>query len=394
MRILHLASEYPPIQVFGLGRAVCDLATAQAAMGEEVHVVTNSIGGKDQDAEVDGVFVHRIDFPPPPKPPDDTMAVQQFNVSALETAVRVSQRVGAPDVIHVHDWLTVLAGAEAKWLYPEARLAVTIHDTAQGKYFGSLTMPQQYMAHLERWAGMTADCVICCSRYVGREMVDSYGCPPDKIAIIPCGVDGSRFAVEGDLAQFRTMFAAPDEQMILYVGRLDPEKGLPVLLDAMAQVIALCPRAKLVIVGKGQLQEQLQQQMRSLNLRDRAQFAGYLTGPTLAGAFKCADVMVVPSLYEPFGIVALEGMVNRVPVVIADSGGLGEIVEDGRTGLKVPPRNPQALAQAITRLLLDEALRRQIGQAGYEQAVVRYQWADVARQTVEAYGVGVPVPSQ
>jgi glycosyltransferase involved in cell wall biosynthesis len=104
--------------------------------------------------------------------------------------------------------------------------------------------------------------------------------------------------------------------------------------------------------------------------------------------------MVVPSLNEPFGIVALEGMVNRVPVVIADSGGLGEIVEDGRTGLKVPPRNPQALAQAITRLLLDEALRRQIGQAGYEQAVVRYQWADVARQTVEAYGVGVPVPSQ
>jgi len=155
----------------------------------------------------------------------------------------------------------------------------------------------------------------------------------------------------------------------------------------MAQVIGICPRAKLVIVGKGQLQAQLQEQMRTLNLRDRAQFAGYLTGAALAGAFKCADVLVVPSLYEPFGIVALEGMVNRVPVIVADSGGLAEIVEDGRTGLKVPPRDPRALAQAIVRLLWDEPLRRQLGETGYEQAVSRYRWADVARQTVGAYGV-------
>jgi len=387
VRIVHLASEYPPIQVFGLGRAVCDLAVAQAGLGEEVHVVTNSIGGDQQEAVVDGVAVHRIDFPPPPKPPDDTMAVQQFNVSCLESAVRLCERIGAPDVIHVHDWLTVLAGAEAKWLYPEARLVTTIHDTAQGKYFGSLTMPQQYMAHLERWAGMCSDRVICCSRHVGREMVQGYGCPEEKLAIIPCGVDESRFSVKGDLQQFRTMFASSDEQMLLYVGRLDPEKGLPVLLDAMAQVIGICPRAKLVIVGKGQLQAQLQEQMRTLNLRDRAQFAGYLTGAALAGAFKCADVLVVPSLYEPFGIVALEGMVNRVPVIVADSGGLAEIVEDGRTGLKVPPRDPRALAQAIVRLLWDEPLRRQLGETGYEQAVSRYRWADVARQTVGAYGV-------
>ena len=120
MRIMHLASEYPPIQVFGLGRAVRDLAVAQAKLDHDVQVVTNSIGGRDKDKEVDGVWVHRIDFPPPPKPPDDTMGVMQFNISALETAIQLIERAEAPDVFHVHDWLTVLSGRMAKWLHPQA----------------------------------------------------------------------------------------------------------------------------------------------------------------------------------------------------------------------------------------------------------------------------------
>ncbi len=162
IRILHIASEYPPLQVFGLGRAVNDLAVAQARQGCDVHVVTNSIGGRDEEKVVDGVHVHRITFPPPPKPPDDTMAVQQFNISALETAAQV----GEPDVVHVHDWLTVLAGRMLTWLHPGAKLVCTIHDTSHGKHFGQLTMPQQYAAHLERWIGQEADTIICCSQYV------------------------------------------------------------------------------------------------------------------------------------------------------------------------------------------------------------------------------------
>jgi len=133
MRIVHIASEYPPLQVFGLGRAVHDLAVAQAAQGHEVHVVTNSIHGRDPDAVVEGVHVHRISFPPPPKLPDDTMAVTQFNIAALETAARCVGRHGEPEAIHVHDWLTVLSGRMLKWLHPQARLVCTIHDTAWGK---------------------------------------------------------------------------------------------------------------------------------------------------------------------------------------------------------------------------------------------------------------------
>ena len=390
MKIFHLASEYPPIQVFGLGRAVHDLAVAQAALGGEVHVVTNSVGGRDQEVVNDCVFVHRIDFPPPPKPPDDTMAVTQFNISAVETAARTIDRIGVPDVLHVHDWLTVLCGRMLKWLHPEARLAATIHDTAQGKYFGQLDRPQQYTAHLERWIGMEADAIICCSQHVRGEMIQQYGCAPEKITVIPCGVDEAQFEVTGDLATFKTMFGRGDDRLVLYVGRLDREKGINVLIDAMAQVAAIEPRAKLLIVGKGQLQETLQEQIRGLNLGDRAQFAGYLTGNVLAAVMRSAEVLVVPSLYEPFGIVALEGMINRTAVIASDSSGLAEIITDGQTGLRVPPRDVKALAQAILQLLSSDELRAGLAERGYECASTQYRWADIARSTCEAYGVTAP----
>ena len=210
-----------------------DLAVAQARQGHDVHVVTNSNRGHDPDSVVDGVHVHRITFPPPPKPPDDTMAVQQFNILALQTAAQVA-RDHEIDVIHVHDWLTVLSGRMMAWLYPDARLVCTIHDTAHGKHFGQLSLPQQYSAHLERWIGQEADLIICCSRYVHDEMTTTYGVAPQKIAIIPCGVDESRWQVAGNIDGYRTLFARPDEKIIGYVGRLDKENGIHTLVDAFA----------------------------------------------------------------------------------------------------------------------------------------------------------------
>jgi len=286
--------------VFGLGRAVHDLAVAQAAQGHEVHVITNSIRGRDPDAVVEGVHVHRIAYPPPPKPPDDTMAVTQFNIAALEAAARCVGRHGEPEVIHVHDWLTVLSGRMLKWLHPQARLACTIHDTAHGKHFDQLGPPQQYSAFLERWIGQEADVVICCSRHVAEELVgEHYQAPPQKIAVIPCGVDEAQFQAEGDLESYRTLFAEPRERLIGYVGRLDPEKGIPTLVEAFAAVLVAEPAARLVLVGKGVLQEPLHRQALDLGIADRVRFAGYLGGSALAGFYRCCDVLVVPSRYEP-----------------------------------------------------------------------------------------------
>ena len=387
LRILHIASEYPPLQVFGLGRAVCDLAVAQAAHGHEVHVVTNSIGGRDPDAVVDGVRVHRISFPPPPKPPDDTMAVQQFNICALQTAQAVAGRHGAPDVVHVHDWLTVLSGRMLAWLHPGARLVCTIHDTAQGKHFGRLTRPQQYAAHLERWVGQEAELIICCSDYVRGEMMDGYNVPAEKIAVIPCGVDERRWRVEGDLATYRTLFARPEERIVGYVGRLDQEKGIPTLVEAFAAALAAYPEARLVLVGKGVLQEKLHEQAQQAGIADRVRFAGYLTGPALAAFYRCCDVLVVPSLYEPFGIVALEGMISRTPVIASNAGGLAEIIQHERNGLSFPAGDAPALARELARLLGAPELGQALAERAYQDARERYDWGDIALQTVQAYGV-------
>lgn len=392
MRIYHIASEYPPLQVFGLGRAVHDLAVAQAGLGHEVHVVTNSIGGRDPDAVVNGVHVHRIAFPPPPKPPDDTMAVTQFNISALETASRAIASSGIPDVVHVHDWLTVLSGRMLKWLHADACLACTIHDTAQGKHFGQLARHQQYSAHLERWIGMEADTIICCSNYVREEMVNQYGTPPQKITVVPCGVDETQFQVDGDIASYRALFARTDERIIGYVGRLDKEKGLPTLVGAFARLMVAMPEAKLVLVGKGVLQDAISQQARQAGVADRVHFAGYLSGIALAGFYRCCDVLAVPSRYEPFGIVALEGMINRTPVVASDAGGLAEIVEHEVNGLRFTAGDEGALAQALLRVLTDRDLAAGLAERGYEVASSRYGWGQIAEDTVSSYRVGDRVP--
>lgn len=385
MKIMHLSSEYPPIQVFGLGRAVCDLAVAQAGLGHEVHVVTNSLGGRDVDTVVDGVQVHRIAFPPPPKPPDDTTAVIQFNVLLMQKVTDLLGAGLAPEVVHVHDWLTVLAGRAALHLHPSARFAVTIHDTAHGKHFGQLTPPNQYAAFLERYVGAEAGLVICCSEHVRQELLQEYHVPPAKIAIIPCGVASRRFQIDADLRAFSQLFAAPSDRLMLYVGRLDTEKGLPHLLEALAQVLLVIPQARLVIAGKGALHQSLLERARELQIADRVSFAGYLHDEPLAALYQCAEVLVVPSLYEPFGIVALEGMACGKPVVASDVGGLSEIVVEGQTGLKVPAASAAALASAILKLLHDRDLAESLGTAGRQRAEEIYNWPRVAQQTLQVY---------
>jgi len=221
-------------------------------------------------------------------------------------------------------------------------------------------------------------------------MADEYGTPPEKISVIPCGVDEAQFAVEGDLDSYRTIFAEPDEQIVGYVGRLDKEKGLPNLVAAFARVLVAAPNAKLVLVGKGVLQESIQRQARELRIGPRVKFAGYLTGNALAGFYRCCDLLVVPSLYEPFGMVALEGMINRTPVVASDAGGLAEIVEHEKTGLSFPADDEGALAQQLLRLLHDRELAQRLAQDAYQYASTQYDWRAIAAQTVAVYQASIP----
>lgn len=394
MRVLHLASEYPPQRVFGLGRFVRDLAVAQAARGDAVEVITNSMGGRQADARCDGVAVRRVSFPPPPKPALGTATVAQFNVQLLARA-EARLRDWLPDVLNLHDWLTVPAGLALAERH-DLPVVFTCHDTTLGKRLDGLDAEDRVTVGLERWAMAAAERTICCSQFVRSELLERYDAPPERLAVLPCGVDPQTMALaphaRGQLAAFRSVLAEPDEPIVLYLGRLDREKGLDVLLNAAPAILARHPKTRFVLVGKGRYGAAIEQHLIAAGLQQRVRMPGYLAGETLALTLHSADVMVVPSRYEPFGIVALEGMSCGLPLVVPDETGLAEIVRHQRDGLQFRAGQPDALAAAVGRLLDDPALARQLGESARAAVGERFAWSRIAADTACVYREALDAP--
>ncbi len=157
------------------------------------------------------------------------------------------------------------------------------------------------------------------------------------------------------MKDFRNKFALPEEKIVLFVGRLVYEKGIHILINAVPKILEKV-NAKFIIVGSGYMKEQLLNIVRSMNLEHKVLFEGFLDEQTLLKLQQCADVSVVPSLFEPFGIVALEAMAAKSPVVASDTGGLSEIIQHDVTGVKVYPNNPDSLAWGISKVLLDDSI--------------------------------------
>lgn len=385
MKILHLASEYPPQKVFGLGRFVHDLAVEQAHQGHEVHVVTNSLSGRGHEIEDHGVHLHRVDFPPPPKPPDDGSTVTQFNVQLLERVFR-DQICPDADVVNAHDWLTSLAGRVVARRFG-AVFVVTIHDVVVGKKFGELNNHTKYVGNIEHWVCHEADGVICVSEHTREEVIRTYGARPERVYAVHNAVSEDTFRAPEPmlLARFRRVLACENERVVLYVGRLDREKGIDVLLEAFAEIRHRVPASRLAIAGKGVLEPDLRKRASELDMGSEVVFTGYLAGDVLAHVYHCSDVLVVPSLYEPFGIVALEGMICGLPVIASATGGLTEIVEDDISGLLFRPGDPASLAERLIAVLTDAELRQRLGSAGHRRARDVFSWRRVAGLTQRIY---------
>jgi len=171
---------------------------------------------------------------------------------------------------------------------------------------------------------------------------------------------------------------------VLFVGRLVYEKGAHVLINGIPKVLEKV-NAKFIIVGSGYMKEQLSNIVRSMGLEHKVMFTGFVEDETLLKLQKCADVSVVPSLFEPFGIVALEAMAAKSPVVVSDTGGLSEIVDHDLTGVKVYPNSPESLAWGITKLLLDENYRNRIIENAYKKVQEKYDWDKIALHTKRIY---------
>jgi glycosyltransferase involved in cell wall biosynthesis len=238
----------------------------------------------------------------------------------------------------------------------------------------------------EAWLTYEAWKVICCSGYMVSHVRWAFGLPEDKLVMVPNGVNTQVYerSETEDCGSFRVRFALPEEKIVLYVGRMVYEKGIHVLVNAVPKVLEKV-NAKFIIVGSGYMKEQLLNIVRSMRLEHKVLFLGFVDDETLVRLQKCADVSAVPSLFEPFGIVALEAMAAKSPVVVSDTGGLSEIVDHDATGFKAYPNNPDSLAWGITKILLDENYRNYIRDNAYRKVQEKYDWEKIAEQTKRIY---------
>jgi glycogen synthase len=387
-RVLVLSWEYPPIVEGGLARHVRKLSEALVAQGSEVHVLTRGDETMPADEVMHGVVVHRVREPSRPRDLGEFVTwIEHMNADMLAAGVELGDRY-AFDLVHGHDWLVAVAGDHLANRF-RCPLVMTIHATEYGRHQGWVDKhPQSYIHGVERWVTNRAERVVTCSHYMREHVVDIYGLDDGHVTVIPNGIDPLDLQPVDDLDTLRANFAAPDEQLVILVGRLVYEKGFQLALEALAGpegVIATVGKVRFLVAGSGTHEDELKAQAEQLGLMEHGTFLGWIGDDVLHSLYRIADLCVVPSLYEPFGLVALEAMASGCPCIVADTGGLREVVPEGeRVGLRFNGGDSKHLGVMIERMLTDTPLRERLVAEASEH-VLRFEWADVARQTRALY---------
>lgn len=404
MRIVHLSWEYPPVVYGGLGRHVHALAEAQAALGHDVCVVTQAPGTAADagwakapqqapaDEIVNGVRVVRVDRDPPVQDlTGDTLIAWAASLeSAMSRRIlRADDGIVRADVVHAHDWMVahVAVLLRAAW---EAPLVTTLHATEAGRHQGWLPGDLSRAIHsVEGWLAHSSDAVVTCSAHMQGEVSRLFGLPADGVVAIPNGIDTRHWRASArDIAEARERYA-PHGPLVAYCGRLEWEKGVHTLVDAIPRLRRRFPSLRVVIAGRGGAARDLEEQARARRVSSSVEFTGWLPERELHALMAAADALVVPSLYEPFGLVALEGAALGAPLVVARSGGLVEFVEDGATGRTFATGDAADLARAVTECLDDAAASRAWADEARRRVRDDHPWDGIARRIDAVYADAV-----
>jgi glycogen(starch) synthase len=384
MKILLVSWEYPPVVIGGLGRHVHHLATELVLAGHEVVVLSRRPTGTDPqthpttDEVREGVRViaaaedpHEFTFG------TDMMA---WTLAMGHAMVRAGLVLAdwRPDIVHAHDWL-VAQPAVALAQFFDVPLVSTIHATEAGRHSGwvSGTVSRQVHA-LESWLVRDSDSLITCSASMREEITTLFGPEIAEISVIPNGIDtdGWPFAAR------RPRIGPPE---LLYFGRLEYEKGVHDAIAALPRIRRSHPGTTLTIAGDGTQLNFLTAQARKHKVLKATNFIGRVDHSELLQLLHRADAAVLPSHYEPFGIVALEAAATGTPLVTSTAGGLGEAVIDGVTGLSYPAGDVPALAAAVRALLDDPAGAQKRAVAARERLTSDFAWHTVAADTAQVY---------
>ncbi|GAA6620510.1 glycosyltransferase family 4 protein [Scytonema sp. NUACC26] len=383
MKILVLSWEFPPRIVGGISRHVAELYPELVMLGREIHLITPEFGNAPLYEEVEGVRVHRIPIAPSH---DFFHWVVNLNQSMGHYGGKLLLEEGPFDIIHAHDWLVGDAAIALKHNF-KIPLIATIHATEYGRYNGIHTETQAYISGKEELLAYNAWRVIVCTDYMRREVERTLHCPWNKIDVIYNGIRPEKKKHHQDFhaLDFRRQFAEEGEKIVYYVGRMTYEKGVSVLLSAASKVLwEMGGYVKFVIIGGGNT-DHLKKQAWDMGIWHKCYFTGFISDDYLDKFQTVADCAVFPSLYEPFGIVALESFASRVPVVVSDTGGFPEVVQHTKTGIVTYTNDPDSLAWGILEVLKNPGYRQWLTDNAYEDLECRFCWAKLAKQTEDVY---------
>jgi glycogen(starch) synthase len=389
VRVLIVSWEFPPLVVGGLGRHVAALARELDALGHDVQVLTRGIASTRQTTQYGRVRVVRA--------PVDPIAVDFGTESVLAWAqtfehslIRAGLELVAdwqPHVIHAHDWL-VAQTSHTLHQVTGAPVVATIHATEHGRQQGWLTTPLQAAIHsVERWLCTEAAAVVTCSEFMADAAALVFQLDRRHLRVIGNGIDPQIWSA----AQPANRVDGP---LIAFAGRLVHEKGLQELIKAIPLLRSEFPSVRLAVAGSGPLLEEQRDRARRYGVDELITWHGQLDDAALAALFHSSDVVVVPSLYEPFGLVALEAQAAGTPVAVTDTGGLLDLVEPGVTGERFAPESPAAIAAAVAQIFSDKSRASAMAGVAQRLAVEKFSWSAVASAVADVYSdVQTPVAS-
>jgi glycosyltransferase involved in cell wall biosynthesis len=401
-----LTWEFPPRIVGGLSTHTYYLSRSLARKDHHIQIITCDFPNVPNQQTVDGVHVLRVNSSGIMYK-DFLLWTHNMNLLMIEESCKILDSTEF-DLIHAHDWMVGRAASKLKSSY-KLPLVTTIHSTEVGRVEAIAAANTEWIQRdyqkaiidIEQRLLNYSDRMICCSNYMAGHIRHTFDLPASKIDVIPNGVDILRFnpdfsirkQIMENLQQRFAMMAegrSPNSKMVLFVGRLVQEKGVHILINAFEKLLHdrknnSSYTLSLIIVGEGQLKQPLRREIQRIGLEKHIHFLGFVDETTLITLYSSADVLVVPSLYEPFGIVALEAMSSRTPVIVSDIGGLAEIVKEGITGLKFPVGNADSLAAAIRRILEDQSLAESLVLNAYHDRIRKYNWDLAAEMTLETY---------
>ena len=382
MNVLMLTWEYPPRIIGGISTHVYNVSKSLARRGVSVHVITCSFPNTPAEEVVDGVHLLRVENSQLLQG-NFLLWIYHLNSQMIKRGAELLTG-GKFDLIHAHDWVVGRAALELRNRY-DVPLISTIHATEVGRGGPLEDDYRKKVQDIERLLVEKSEAIICCSNYMVDHIRRDLGALDGKIQVIPNGVDVSRFNGAAKPGQALTSLPVKDKKIVLYVGRMVREKGIFTLLDAFEELRKQRKDVNLVFTGDGPLREGLEREVLLRGMSDDVHFTGFVDEQSLILLYKSSAAFVLPSYYEPFGIVALEAMASRAPVVASDVGGLSDMIQDGVTGLKVPAADPHALAKGLVRVLEDAALADLLRENAYRSVQEKYHWDLVADKTIETY---------